>query len=220
MSIPELLRDNCHSTTMPLLEVEQKFAWTLSKLKLLERNAGHPPFKYLTSINTEIFRDTYYDTNDVLFNSGLWVRKRCHLDAVKPSGKSGNPVWEAKKAVPGSSFARSTFEETQDTSRILRMVAELRPHALGHEECFGLDELCQFTTNRQTFLVDEKFTVALDTTDFGHSVGEVEVMTEDAEKGHADIDAVLKTYAWFFDNSKPKGKLSAYFEKFPPKAKL
>lgn len=39
-------------------------------------------------------------------------------------------------------------------------------------------------------------------------------MAEDAEKAHKDIDAFMKEYAWFFDTTKPKGKLTAYFEKF------
>lgn len=57
--------------------------------------------------------------------------------------------------------------------------------------------------------------MVLDTTDFGHRVGEVEMMAEDADNAHANIDAFLKEYAWFFDTTtQPKGKLTAYFEKF------
>ena len=39
-------------------------------------------------------------------------------------------------------------------------------------------------------------------------------MAEDAEKAHRDIEAFLEEYAWFFDTSSPKGKLTAYFERF------
>ena len=74
--------------------------------------------------------------------------------------------------------------------------------------------MAEFVTTRVSFLADDRFTVVLDATDFGHTVGEVELMAEDAEKAHADIDAFLKEYAWFFDTSNPKGKLTAYFDKF------
>lgn len=71
-----------------------------------------------------------------------------------------------------------------------------------------------FETHRLTLLADGKFTVVLDFTDFGHVVGEVELMAEDAERAHGDVEAFLKEYAWFFDTVNPKGKLTAYFEKF------
>lgn len=51
----------------------------------------------------------------------------------------------------------------------------------------------------------------LDQTDFGHSVGEVELEAEDAEKAHLDIDAFLARYSWFCQPGPVEGKLSAYF---------
>ena len=63
---------------------------------------------------------------------------------------------------------------------------------------------------------DREFSVVLDVTDFGHEVGEVEVMVEEAgaEKAHGAIEGFLKRYPWFFDTGRPKGKLTAYFEMF------
>ena len=63
---------------------------------------------------------------------------------------------------------------------------------------------------------DREFSVVLDVTDFGHEVGEVEVMAEEAgaEKAHGEIESFLKRYPWFFDTRRPKGKLTAYFEMF------
>ena len=78
---------------------------------------------------------------------------------------------------------------------------------------YGLDILCRFRTSRETASVDGKFTVVLDKTDFGH-VGEVELLAEDAEKSHAEIAEFMAKYSWFFDKKGPKGKLSAYFEKY------
>ena len=63
---------------------------------------------------------------------------------------------------------------------------------------------------------DREFSVVLDVTDFGHEVGEVEVMAEEggAEKAHGEIESFLKRYPWFFDTRSPKGKLTAYFDVF------
>lgn len=124
-------------------------------------------------------------------------------------------VWEAKQAMPGSSFTHATYQETQDTNCIRQMISKHIPRCLGSEDHFGLKELCQFETFRRSFLADHKFTVVLDETDFGHSTGEVELLAEDVERAHADIDAFLNRYDWFFDCSKPKDKLIAYFEKYP-----
>ena len=85
---------------------------------------------------------------------------------------------------------------------------------LGFDNDFGLDAIADFETHRRTFLADGRFTVVLDVTDFGHRVGEVELMAEDAERAHREIGAFLEKYAWFFDTSRPQGKLTAYFEKF------
>lgn len=82
------------------------------------------------------------------------------------------------------------------------------------EDDFGLDAMADFETRRLTFVADRKFTVVLDFTNFGHEVGEIELMAEDAGRAHADIDGFVKEYAWFFDMTSPKGKLRAYFDKF------
>lgn len=104
---------------------------------------------------------------------------------------------------------------------------------------FSLDTIAAFTTTRTTLHIpftetttdnhndpEKSFTVALDSTDFGHRVGEVELMTDDADAAHAAIDALVRRYAWFFVDTTsgsgppPKGKLTAYFEKFGyPKVK-
>ncbi|KAL9128712.1 MAG: hypothetical protein Q9175_007469, partial [Cornicularia normoerica] len=164
-----------------------------------------------------VFRDTYYDSHDKLSNAGLWLRKRhLHCDPAHRGNLPGGTLeWEAKLRKRGGSFLRSTFSETKDRSQILELVRLRLPDlSAGFEDNFGLDAMAEFETHRLSFLADERFTVVLDATDFGHGVGEVELMAEDAEKAHADIDAFVKQYAWFFDTSNPKGKLTAYFDKF------
>ena len=200
---------------MTLLEVERKFSWKQTNFKLLVLNKGSPRFTLPPRIHTKTFRDVYYDSNDKLSSNGVWVRERLHYGLPASANTPNAGVWEAKKAMPGSSFTHSTCEETQDTSRISQMISKHLPGRCDPEDNFGLEELCQFETLRRSFCADQKFTVVLDETDFGHSTGEVELLAEDAGKAHAEIDAFMRRYGWFFDCSKPKGKLTAYFERFP-----
>ena len=117
--------------------------------------------------------------------------------------------------MPGSTFVRSIYDETRDPIRIWQMTKNCIPKCAGPNESFGLEKTCQFETHRRSFLADGRFTVVLDETDFGHSAGEVELLAEDEKRAHADIDVFLARYAWLFDCSTPKGKLTAYFEKNP-----
>jgi hypothetical protein len=55
----------------------------------------------------------------------------------------------------------------------------------------------------------------LDETDFEHSIGEAELEAEDVVEAHREINAFLDKYPWFFQKERPKGKLTAYFERFP-----
>ncbi|KAG8529802.1 uncharacterized protein KY384_005283 [Bacidia gigantensis] len=199
---------------MKLLEIERKFTWNPASLNILLSNGGQPPFSSRPTIQSKIFRDTYYDLDNRLSSKGLWVRKRFY-NPHKQDDRSKTGMWEAKQSMPGSSFVRSTYDETQDPIRIWQMVKNCVPKCAGPNESFGLEETCRFVTHRRSFLADGKFIVVLDETDFGHSAGEVELLAEDANKAHADIDVFLARYAWLFDCSKPKGKLTAYFEKYP-----
>lgn len=81
--------------------------------------------------------------------------------------------------MPGSSFACSTYDETEDPSRILPMIRYCIPKCGGPDESFGLEETCQFETHRRSFLADGMFMVVLDETDFGHLAGEVEILSEE-----------------------------------------
>ena len=74
------------------------------------------------------------------------------------------------------------------------------------------------TTSRESYLINGKYLVTLDTADFGHMVGEVEVGAEnnhkDIKAAHKDIDDFILEHAWFFGRQNVKGKLTAYFERF------
>ena len=99
-----------------------------------------------------------------------------------------------------------------------KLVRKYLPECPGADRDFGLSPFCQYTTDRTEFTADERFTVALDTTDFGHDVGEVEVIAkegEDEKKVMMEIGKFMEEYRWFFKSvgGKPKGKMTAYFEK-------
>lgn len=129
-------------------------------------------------------------------------------------------------------YNRTAFEEIRCPKQIQSLISSYIPNTPDSNRNFGLDVSCHFVTTRETYLVDGKFSVMLDQTSFGHATGEVEVEVEldvDAtggkekelaiEKAHADIGEFLDRYSWFFragGKEEPKGKLSAYFEMFPP----
>ena len=202
---------------MPLLEIEQKFSFTLVGIGRLITNAGHPNFKHRSNFTVLKFRDTYFDSHNKLSDAGLWIRKRYIHSGFSISNRVpwGTLEWEAKHRKQGGSFLRSTFSETKDPNQIRDLVRSHLPGLkTGSEDDFGLDAMAEFETRRLTFVADHKFTVVLDFTNFGHKVGEIELMAKDAGKAHREIDGFVKEYAWFFDMSSPKGKLRAYFEKF------
>ena len=199
---------------MVLLEVERKFTWKLANLKPLLSNSGHPRFSLIQEGRATSFREVYYDCDDKLSHKGLWVRERTCFKPSVSASEAISTMWEAKQATSQSSFTHSACEEVNDTCRIQQMINE---HIPGHHssQCnFGLKPTCDFETFRRTFLADNRFTIVLDQTDFGHSIGEVELLAQDAKKAHEEMEAFLNRYKWFFDCSRPKGKLTAYFERF------
>lgn len=186
---------------MVIHEIEQKFGICTQLLPRFRSNHGSPPFRHLQFLRTEHFEDAYYDSGNKLSRHGLWVRRR---------GAS----WEAKHRKSGD-FTRTTFHETNDVAKIRSLIAGYTDVEVGSDADFGLTQISRFQTKREVYLVDEKFTVMLDATDFGHWVGEVELLAHDEKRAHSDIDAFMLRYAWFFvQERKPKGKLTAYFERF------
>ncbi|KAI9846088.1 MAG: hypothetical protein M1837_004344 [Sclerophora amabilis] len=202
-----------------LLEVESKFRFKESLLTRFRSNQGNPPFNRLTFLRTHVFQDTYYDHANVLSKNGIWIRERA-------DGKS--KALEAKKRITGD-YTRSTFEEITDGDTIRALIRQYLPQqqqqrsssSASSSSCLeqqqqshvgGLDVMARFTTSRQLFVADDRFSIMLDRTDFGHSVGEVELEAEDAGSAHREIDAFLRKYSWFCEGGGPvEGKLSAYF---------
>ena len=93
-------------------------------------------------------------------------------------------------------------------SEIQLLIAGYTKLDAGPDANFGLDLISRFRTTREVYRADEKFLVMLDATDFGHWVGEVELLAHDEQRAHMDIDAFMRRYAWFFtQEKKPKSKL-------------
>ncbi|KAI4169224.1 MAG: hypothetical protein LQ346_008987, partial [Caloplaca aetnensis] len=183
-----------------LLEVESKFVFKPSSVAKFQANGGSPAFERLEALGTHKFTDTYFDHRDVLSNNGIWLRQRKNKQST---------VLEAKVRISGN-FARSTFDEITDRQAITNLIRPHFPHFNEGRENFGLQILAKFMTTRQDFRADGKFGIMLDYTDFGHSVGEVELMAEDEERAHREIDAFMAQYPWFFEKGKTEGKLAAY----------
>ncbi|TVY85455.1 Radical S-adenosyl methionine domain-containing protein [Lachnellula suecica] len=191
------------NVTMPLYEIEQKFAFNPALLSRLRQNRGQPPFRHLVRQNTSTFQDEYFDSANVLSKKGLWIRKR-------------NGAWEAKRLESGD-FLRSTFYETSDIDEIRSMIDKclITSSISKPGNNFGLKSICRYRTERETFVADRQFSIMLDSTDFGHWVGEVELQRDDEVEATSEIDRFMKTYSWFFTSGVvPRGKMTAYFERF------
>lgn len=197
-----------------ILEVERKFAPTPLSIHLLADNKGETPFTSITHQGDTEFEDIYYDTKEEhLCNAGIWLRRR-------------GDQWEAKVRV-GGDFTNSAFEEITDVDNISsllnRHVPGTKLDAIRGPQGGELEAVARFVSHRKKFLVDYKFTVILDTTNFGHVVGEVELeryvedVGRDLDKASMiaemdrEIDDFMKRYVWAFPSGKPVGKLSAYF---------
>jgi thiamine-triphosphatase len=201
-----------------ILEVERKFvSLAVSKLN---RDSGVPPFKSLLRLPTRTVQDTYYDTStSKLSKAGTWVRRR-------------NSLWEAKVR-QGGDFVNSRFKEFSGAGAVAGHVRQITgmstspddtPKAGEELAAFGLVPVAGFTTTRETWLADEEFRIVRDSMDFGHEVGEVELlaMMEKVPSEHEKqarlqemderIAEFMRRYSWAFKEGTPVGKLTAYFE--------
>ncbi|KAK0723308.1 CYTH-like domain-containing protein [Lasiosphaeria miniovina] len=193
-----------------VLEVERKFR-TIA-VRELTQHGGTPPFRSLSRLPAKTIQDSYYDRSDVLSAAGAWVRNR--------DGK-----WQAKLRL-GGDFKNSRFEELDDARDIAACVRRLAGIQGTEADCFGLLPMATFSTRREAWVADSEFLIVLDSMDFGHEVGEVELqqvlggepMSEVQKKATMEemdnrIVAFMKRYSWAFAPGHPTGKLMAYFER-------
>ncbi|PTB43890.1 uncharacterized protein TrAFT101_002454 [Trichoderma asperellum] len=197
-----------------VLEVERKFR-SLA-VRELTQYGGLPHFKSLQRLPDQIIRDSYYDKSNILSSVGAWIRNR-------------DGEWQAKIR-KGGNFTNSRFEELSSIEDIAAYIKRTTGIDAGEAIDFGLQATATFSTRRETWVADDEFHVVLDTMDFGHQVGEIElqktlvgedggVPTEQQKQNEMQImdDRIvsfMETYSWAFSPGDPKGKLTAYFERF------
>lgn len=207
-----------------LLEVERKFC--PSAVTLIARNAGFPPFKKFTALPTTTFTDTYFDLKTTLRDKGIWLRRR-------------DNEWEMKVKT-GGDFINSSFQEISSTQEIDQALKKYLSHELmsiteitscstggggNIQGIFGLAPFAKITTTRQAWTAksdsEDTLQLVVDTTDFGHHVGEVElawdgVGTATKDESRLKMDQILSVFMnhhkWAFPGGECWGKLTAYFE--------
>lgn len=216
-----------------VLEVERKFCCDSKTTELIHNNAGNPPFRSLKPLGQRSFEDIYVDRIEILCREGIWLRQR---NGTWQANVRQNNTWKTKKSESVDIRANTQFEEITTKKDILRTICSTFSDKDSKDidltsNTFGLEQMARFTTFREMWKVDEKFEMVLDTADFGHSVGEVELQeTIEVDDGDGDavstmrkqrrsmemdsqIEAFMKRYPWaFFPSEKPMGKLSAYFD--------
>jgi len=195
-----------------VLEVERKFRCDVGSFARINQNKGVPRFRQLHYIGSSTFTDNYYDKNDLLTSKGIWIRQR-------------DDTWQAKIR-QGGNFTNSQFEEVTGRDDVFDLVrrhigraAVQNANALG----IGLPLMAAIGTQRHTWTADGTFMIVVDTTDFGHVVGEVELErqvvgssdgTDNSylrNKMDREIEAFMQRYPWAFPPGKVFGKLSAFF---------
>lgn len=205
------------ATRIRRLEVERKFLVTRSGAHFLREGTR---FTQHESLGERTFHDTYYDYDQqgTLFSKGIYVRRR-------------NGRLEAKIRT-GGDFVNSAFAETDDRREIMETVKRCLDDSSGVDGASSssieemLEPCADFSTKRESWMIDDRFRVDVDTTDFGHSVGEVElthalqVPTNEREKEKErglrqemdrEIEIFMKMHPQAFPAGRPLGKLSAYF---------
>jgi thiamine-triphosphatase len=200
------------------LEVERKFLVTPVAVSYLRSNGGGLRFKKYESLGKQTTHDTYYDRNSLLFSKGVYIRRR-------------NGHWEAKIRT-GGDFINSAFTEIDGNNAVKEVIKQnlaVSADRLSIEEI--LEPCAEFVTERESWMIDGRFKVDVDTTDFGHVVGEVELTRtlqyangehgeeeEEEEKElkvkmDQEIKAFMQSYPQAFPAGRPLGKLSAYFHR-------
>lgn len=204
-----------------------------SSVRQLDQNTGEPPFKSVIHKGVTCFEDTYYDTpKDNLSIAGVWIRRRKKFECERLRFAPIEPAsphhvsWEAKVRV-GGDFINSAFRDITDVQEILTILSNLVPGAeldAQHGPRGGqMRELARFVTNRTGYVVDGKFTVVIDVTDFGHTIGEVELEKDASDAScegrtltiaaiDEEVGGFMRRFIWAFPSGNPVGKLTAYFD--------
>jgi hypothetical protein len=204
-------------------EVERKFSLDPSKIILLETNRGKKPFDNVVFLFEKLFIDVYYDNHSAnypLTTNDIWLRQR-------------DDKWECKIPVNLTS-SMDSYNELKDTN----VIKEFLDKKLNNNEAINniyeykkfkeflfnnynleiLEPFCTISTQRRSYLLNKEFTMVLDAADFGHSVGEIELIVESQDKiqdAEKRIASFMKEHCWFFETEGiVMGKLLVYISRF------
>ncbi|KAH6943792.1 hypothetical protein HPB50_027357 [Hyalomma asiaticum] len=173
-------------------------------------------------VSRKTFVDTYYDTEDgSLCLRDHWLRLR--------SGES-NTSWELKYRRKGDTSCGSAtaYREERGDHRIMTTLGEVLPRQLTRDVSRVSDlvangtlgELAVIRTDRKTFRAPGNAVVDIDETDWGYSVGEVEVVLAESGEGLDQPGAIDRATAEIAElcvhlgidekGSPPEGKVENY----------
>ncbi|PGG99609.1 hypothetical protein AJ79_08469 [Helicocarpus griseus UAMH5409] len=204
------------------LEVERKFPINKKNVVYIASNNWETRLKGHEYLGKQTTHDIYYDKEGMLFSKGVYVRQR-------------NNKWEAKVRT-GGDFTNSAFREVDGIDAVKEVIERSLGLNGGNDYRHDIEDMltpcADFVTERDSWMLDGKFKVDVDMTDFGHSVGEVELTSilpsnvcGSIERGKAseskmkekmdqEIEGFMKRYPDAFPAGRAVGKLTAYFEKF------
>ncbi|MFN0065269.1 MAG: CYTH domain-containing protein [Chlamydiales bacterium] len=132
------------------------------------------------------FTDVYYDTKDYSYTrQNIWLRKR-------------DGVYELKRRLK-----TEVYEEITQMEEIEKIVDLEKVHPFA-----------TFATTRERYKLFN-VTVDLDLTDFGHEVGEIEILVEkesEVPKAEKKLDSMLAQFG-IDSTKKPQKKIAAYLER-------
>lgn len=208
------------------LEVERKFC--PSAVALIAANAGFPRFNQFTTLPVTTFTDTYFDLKHSLRDRGVWLRRR-------------DNDWEMKVRT-GGDLLNSSFQEITCPDEINQALRKYCIHPIfstsssirvpSKQGLSTLTPFARFTTTREAWTAQsdsgETVQLVVDTADFGHKVGEVEIAwdgvdpaVQEASRLKMDqiIAAFMARHQWAFPEGECKGKLTAYLERQMLRAK-
>lgn len=168
------------------VEVERKFLVPPNYEELLTR-AGFGPLK--GGLDTEILKDTYFDTGDYnLMKEDFWLRLR-------------NGDWELKYPVDTHPDGNTLYHETSNQEDIL---IKIKPLVVLDENKINnnlgdlvinniLHQFACIDSKRQCFQdVDKSINIVVDSTDWGFVVGEIEIIVQHKSQVPEAVDKIQK----------------------------
>lgn len=181
------------------IEIEIKFHFTKEDVENIA--------KFATFISKDSFTDSYFDTKDyMLTKNNFWLRKREENFELKipTPNSSKNGIFSYQEI---TNFSSLEYE----ISQVLQIKKSLRE--LIKEEI--LLPYCTFTSYRKKYKYNE-FTFDFDETDFGFSIGELEIIvTEDSLKqGQEKLENYFNSLN--LKKSKSIGKLVEFIKERNP----